>query len=102
VAFALHVTPPAPGAHAPPTGREAMTSALDVACEAAGLPRGRRLTVFDGRMGIARCAHDERDALVAALRSIREAGGMAVTVETLAVSGTIKKAKAHLVARRDR
>jgi RNase P/RNase MRP subunit POP5 len=102
VAFVVHVVSDGPGAPAPPPGREALTSALDAACEAAGLPRARRLTVFDGRRGIARCAHRELDALVAALRSIREAGGTTVRLETLATSGTIKKAKAHLVAWHDR
>jgi len=90
------------GADCAPPGREAMTAALDAACGSAGLPRARRLTVFDGRRGIARCAHDERDALVAALRAVLEVGGTAVRIEPLATSGTIKKAKAHLWARRDR
>ncbi len=99
VAFTLEI--PDVAVTGPPPGREAMTAALDAACEAAGLPRVRRLTVFDGRRGIARCAHDERDVLVAALRSILAVGGAPARVVPLATSGTIKKAKAHLGAWRD-
>jgi RNase P/RNase MRP subunit POP5 len=79
-----------------PPDRGEMVIALDDAASAAGLAQRRRLTVFTGSLGIARCGHDERDALVGALNSIDEVAGRPATVGTLVTSGTIKKVKAHL------
>ncbi len=73
-----------------------MVNALDTAARAAGLPDRRRLTVFNGTLGIARCGHLERDALVGALNTIDAVDGRRASVQTLVTSGTIKKVKAHL------
>jgi RNase P/RNase MRP subunit POP5 len=85
-----------------PPGREGFVDALDAACAAEGLPPSRRLTLYDGTTGIARCAHTELGGLVRALLSITTAGGAHVEVSTVATSGTIKKAKDHLRALGDR
>ena len=79
-----------------PPDRKAMVEALDRVSNAAGLPQTRRLTVFTGELGIARCLHRERDAMVGALSSIDTVGGRPARVETLVTSGTIKKVKGHL------
>jgi RNase P/RNase MRP subunit POP5 len=78
-----------------------MVTALDLACRAEGLPDRRRLTVFTGEQGIARCPHDEVEATLRALTSIQEVAGGRTRVETLVTSGTIKKVKAHLGIGRD-
>jgi RNase P/RNase MRP subunit POP5 len=80
----------------PPPDRSAMVEALDRASRASGLPDRRRLTVFTGELGIAKCEHKELEAMRAALRSIDRIGGLSARVETLVSSGTIKKVKAHL------
>ncbi len=80
----------------PPPGRTEMVAALDAATRLAGLPDRRRLTVFTGVLGIARCTNLERDAMLTALGSIREVGGRMATVTTIVTSGTIKNVKAHL------
>ncbi len=80
----------------PPPDRNAMVEAMDRAGRAAGLPEMRRLTVFDGGIGIARCLHTEREAMVTALTSIDAIGGLPARIDTLVTSGTIKKVKAHL------
>ena len=76
--------------------RRAMVEALDLVSRAAGLPDRRRLTVFDGETGIAKCGHLEQEAMVRALSSIDSVGGSPARVETVVTSGTIKKVKAHL------
>lgn len=81
---------------AEPPARDAFVAALDAACTAEGLSAGRRLTLYDGRSGVARCSHTEQAALLRALCSIARAGGTDVAVSTVATSGTIKKAKDHL------
>jgi RNase P/RNase MRP subunit POP5 len=80
----------------PPPDRTGMVEALDRAVREVGLPDRRRLTVFTGTLGIAKCGHDERDSLVTALSSIGEVDGRPARVTTLATSGTIKNVKAHL------
>lgn len=74
----------------PSVPRHAMTEAM---------PPAARLTRFDGTFGIARTTHDQRDGVVAALNAVAAAGGRAVQVRTLAVSGTLKAAAAHLPER---
>ncbi|HWH07725.1 MAG TPA: Rpp14/Pop5 family protein, partial [Candidatus Thermoplasmatota archaeon] len=74
----------------PSVPRAAMTGAL---------PPGARLTRFDGTFGIARAAHDQRDAVVAALNGLASVGGREVRVRTLAVSGTLKAAASRLPPR---
>jgi RNase P/RNase MRP subunit POP5 len=76
--------------------RKAMVEAMDGASRAMGLPDRRRLTVFTGHLGIAKCEHRELGAMVQALTSIDDVGGSPARVETLVSSGTIKKVKAHL------
>ena len=76
--------------------RKAMVEAMDGANRAMGLQDRRRLTVFTGRLGIAKCEHKELEAMVQALTSIDTVGGHPVRVETLVTSGTIKKVKEHL------
>ena len=80
----------------PPPDRSAMVEAMDRASRAAGLPDRRRLTVFTGEVGIAKCEHLEQGAMISALASIEEIGGHPARVETLVTSGTIKKVKGHL------
>jgi RNase P/RNase MRP subunit POP5 len=80
-----------------PPSRAAMVAALDAACASAGLPEGRRLTTFDGRCGIVRCTNSDRDAVLGALRGIASVGGAPTRVVPVVTSGTIKKAKSHLV-----
>ena len=67
----------------PAPDRSAMVEALDRASRASGLPDRRRLTVFTGDLGIAKCEHLELEAMVAALTSIREVGGIHAQVEGL-------------------
>jgi RNase P/RNase MRP subunit POP5 len=76
--------------------RSAMVQAMDRASRAAGLPDRRRLTVFTGHLGIAKCEHLELEAMVRALASIDVVDGRPARVETLITSGTIKKVKGHL------
>lgn len=76
--------------------RKAMVEAMDAANRAMDLQDRRRLTVFTGRLGIAKCDHTELEAMVQALTSIDTVGGLPARVETLVTSGTIKKVKAHL------
>jgi RNase P/RNase MRP subunit POP5 len=83
-------------AQGPAPDRGEMVEALDRACRAAHLVDRKRLTVFTGELGIAKCLHREQRAMVRALRSIDSIGGRPATVETLVTSGTIKKVKAHL------
>lgn len=79
-----------------PPDRQAMVEALDAAADGAGLRRDRRLTIFSGELGIARCGHTEVAAMTEALRGIRTVDGRGARVETLVTSGTIKKVKGHL------
>ena len=80
----------------PPPDRRVMVEALDSASRAVHLSDRKRLTVFTGEMGIAKCSHLELEPMVRALTSIDLIGGRSATVETLITSGTIKKVKAHL------
>ncbi len=80
----------------PPPDRRAMTDALDKVCGEAGLQERKRLTVFTGELGVARCERSELGPMRAALSSIGTIGGRSARVETLVTSGTIKKVKAHL------
>ncbi len=73
-----------------------MVEAIDRACDAVGLPRGRRLTAYDGRAGVLKGTAKERDALLVALGGITEIGGVQASVETVTTSGTIKKVKGLL------
>lgn len=56
------------------------------------LPPTAKLTRFDGTHGIVRTTHRERDAVQAFLGGVTKAGGRDARVETLATSGTIRKA----------
>ncbi len=76
--------------------RNDMVVALDRASRAAGLPDRKRLTVFTGHLGIARCGHTEQEVMIRALASITVIDGRPARVETVITSGTIKKVKAHL------
>ena len=76
--------------------RPSVVEAIDSACAASGLSRGRRLTVFDGRVGILKGTAHEKDALLEALRGITRIGGVQASVETVVSSGTIKKVKGLL------
>ncbi|MEE9150570.1 MAG: Rpp14/Pop5 family protein [Thermoplasmata archaeon] len=53
------------------------------------------LTIFEDNEGILRCVHTSKDETIDLLTSIKTIGRekMAIKVETLGVSGTIKKAK---------
>jgi RNase P/RNase MRP subunit POP5 len=81
--------------------RTQMVVALDRAVDQVGLPKKKRLTLFTGALGIARCDHREQADMVGALQAIHEVGGRGATVRTLVTSGTIKKVKAHLGLDRD-
>jgi RNase P/RNase MRP subunit POP5 len=80
----------------PAPDRRAMVVSLDRACRAVNLPDAKRLTVFTGHLGIAKCVHTEAAALVRALSSIDRIGDRSASVETVVTSGTIKKVKGHL------
>lgn len=56
------------------------------------LPPSARLTRFDGVHGVLRTPHRERDAVQAFLDDVTHVGGKPVRVETLATSGTLRKA----------
>lgn len=58
----------------------------------AALPPWARLTRFDGTHGLVRCLHTQRDELVAHLTGLRRVGARDVEVETLATSGTLRRA----------
>jgi len=79
-----------------PPDRQAMVEALDGASREARLVDRKRLTVFTGEQGIARCERSELGPMRRALASIDRVGGRPARVETLVTSGTIKKVKAHL------
>jgi RNase P/RNase MRP subunit POP5 len=79
-----------------PPSRNEMVDALDEASRANGLPDRRRLTVFEGNMGIAKCLHEEQGDMTSALNGIGEVAGRRVNVTTVITSGTIKKVKGHL------
>lgn len=85
----------------PPPDRRTMVEALDRACRSLHLPDRKRLTVFTGELGIAKCEHTEVDDTLRALASIDHLGGASARVETLVTSGTIKKVKGHLGLNRD-
>lgn len=90
VGFRVHVE------EGPPPDRRTMVEALDRVCRAEHLRDSKRLTVFTGASGIAKCEHREWEAMVRALTSIEDLGGRPARVETVVTSGTIKKVKAHL------
>ena len=48
------------------------------------------LTRFNGRKGIVRCKHTEKQNTIKILQSITEINGTSVVVKTIATSGTIK------------
>ena len=48
------------------------------------------LTRFDGKKGIVRCSHVEKENTIRLLKSIDLISNQNVTVETLGTSGTIK------------
>lgn len=56
------------------------------------LPASAKLTRFDGTYGIVRTLHRDRDALVSVLNELRRLGSREVRIETLATSGTIRRA----------
>lgn len=80
----------------PPPDRRAMVEVLDRAFREARLEDRKRLTVFTGTVGIARCERSELDTMRRALASIDRVDGRPARVETVVTSGTIKKVKAHL------
>lgn len=86
-------------------GREDLSRALSESArlqlagkEASGGPLRFQLTVFDGRRGIVKVPHRQKDAAIAALVSIMKAGrdGSAVDVRTVVTSGTICTVKARM------
>lgn len=56
------------------------------------LPPPAKLTRFDGAHGIVRTVHTERERLVAFLQQLDQVSGKPAKIETLTVSGTIRKA----------
>ena len=48
------------------------------------------LTRFNGKKGIVRCQHTEKQDTINVLQSITEINGKSVVVKTIATSGTIK------------
>lgn len=66
--------------------------ALSRAALSGVLPPSAKLTRFDGTHGIVRTLHRDRDAVVAFLRGLARAGEREIRLETLAVSGTLRKA----------
>ena len=90
VGFRVHVE------EGPPPDRRTMVEALDRACRSVNLRDRKRLTVFTGGLGIAKCEHTEVDDMLRAFASIDHLGGAPARVETLVTSGTIKKVKGHL------
>ena len=48
------------------------------------------LTRFNGKKGIVRCKHTEKENTIKLLQSISELNGKPVIVKTIATSGTIK------------
>jgi RNase P/RNase MRP subunit POP5 len=48
------------------------------------------LTRFNGKKGVVRCKHTEKDATITLLRSITQIANQPVIIETHATSGTIK------------
>ncbi len=85
----------------PAPDRRALVVSMDRACRAVNLRDAKRLTVFTGDLGIAKCEHSEAEALVRALSSIDRIDDRSASVETLVTSGTIKKVKGHLGLDRD-
>ena len=69
---------------------------LSRAALAGALPASAKLTRFDGTHGILRTTHRDRDALLAVLKAPLAVGGHEVRVETLATSGTLRKAATAL------
>jgi RNase P/RNase MRP subunit POP5 len=52
-----------------------------------------KLIDFDGRVGIMRCSHTGKDALIALLNSMTVVSGAETLVETVKTSGTLRKAR---------
>lgn len=80
-------------------GREDISRALSEAGRMApGGPVQFQLTVFDGRRGIVKVPHLRKEAAIAALNSIRQAGRdrSTASVRTVLASGTICTVKARL------
>ena len=80
-------------------GREDISRALtDAGRVAPGGPVQFNLTVFDGRRGIVKVPHLKKQAAIAALNSMNQAGRDRATVKvtTVLTSGTICTVKARL------
>jgi RNase P/RNase MRP subunit POP5 len=60
------------------------------------------LVTFDGTMGLVRTTNAEKDAAIAALRSIETIGGHPARVVTMGTSGTIRAATRKYLAPRQR
>ncbi|MBN2065581.1 MAG: Rpp14/Pop5 family protein [Candidatus Thermoplasmatota archaeon] len=59
---------------------------------------GIYLTKFNGKQGIVRCSHREKDRTIQMLTSISKIASYTVAIETLGTSGTIKSLmKKHMV-----
>ena len=69
--------------HGGPLPRQALSGVL---------PPAAKLTRFDGTHGIVRTLHTDRAQTQAFLEALGQAGGRPVRVETLATSGTLRKA----------
>lgn len=48
------------------------------------------LTRFNGKKGVVRCKHTEKEATITLLRSITQLADQSVIIQTIATSGTIK------------
>ena len=80
-------------------GREDISRALSEAGRLAlGGPVQFNLTIFDGRRGIVKVPHTKKEAAIAALNSIKQAGRdrYAVKVATVVTSGTICTVKERM------
>lgn len=80
-------------------GREDLGRALsDAGRVAPGGPVQFQLTVYDGRRGIVKVSHRQKEAATAILNSVKRTGrdGAPVTIRTVVTSGTICTVKARL------
>lgn len=62
------------------------------------------LTVFENNKGILRCVHTNKDKATSLLTSIKTIGRdmIPIKIETLGISGTIKKAKRNYLGKENR
>ena len=73
--------------------REQCRVLFDKDCKEMGI----YLTRFDGKKGIVRCNHLEKDNTIKLLRSIKKISNSQVKIETVGTSGTIKSlVKKHM------